>query len=89
LGRYGEAVGMAFQVIDDLLDVAGNAQMMGKALGKDDQAGKLTYPSIVGTKAAKEKVRSLGEDAVAALSGLGGRGEKLSLLAELLARRVT
>jgi len=89
LGRYGEAIGMAFQVIDDLLDVAGNAQMMGKALRKDDQAGKLTYPSIVGTEAAKEKVRSLGEDAAAALRGLGQRGKKLSLLAELLARRVT
>jgi len=89
LGAYGEAVGMAFQVIDDLLDVGGDAQMLGKAVGKDDRTGKLTYPSIVGVKAAREKVRSLGETATAALRPLGRRGEKLSLLAELLARRVT
>lgn len=89
LGAYGESVGMAFQVIDDLLDVGGDAQMVGKAVGKDDQAGKLTYPSIVGEKAAREKVRSLGEAASAALNPFGERGKKLSKLAELLARRVS
>ncbi len=89
LGAYGEAVGMAFQVIDDLLDVGGDARMLGKAVGKDDRAGKLTYPSIVGTKAARKKVRSLGEEARAALRPLGQRGKELTELVELLARRVT
>ncbi len=89
LGVYGEAVGMAFQVIDDLLDVGGDAQMVGKAVGKDDQAGKLTYPSIVGAQAAREKVCSLGKEAKAALKPLGERGKKLTALAELLGRRVS
>jgi geranylgeranyl diphosphate synthase type II len=89
LGTYGEAVGMAFQVIDDLLDIAGDAQMVGKAVGKDDRAGKLTYPSIVGTKAAHEKVVLLSDQARAALGPLGRRGQKLTELAELLARRVS
>ena len=89
LGEYGQAVGLAFQVIDDLLDVEGDAELVGKAVGKDDGAGKLTYPSIVGVEAAREKVRSLGEEARAALKVLGKRGERLTELAELLARRVT
>ncbi len=88
LGVYGQAVGLAFQVIDDLLDAGGDAELVGKAVGKDDGAGKLTYPSIVGVEAAREKVGCLVEEANGAVKVLGKRGERLAELAELLARRV-
>ena len=88
-GVYGQAVGLTFQVIDDLLDVGGDVELVGKAVGKDDGAGKLTYPSIVGMEAAREKVRCLVEEASGAVKALGKRGEKLAELAEVLARRVT
>ncbi|MCK4963169.1 MAG: polyprenyl synthetase family protein [Anaerolineales bacterium] len=85
---YGEAVGMAFQVIDDLLDMNGNSEILGKSAGKDDRAGKLTYPSVLGSEAAQQKVRSLNEKAAAALKPLGERGQKLLLLSGMLAQRV-
>ena len=88
-GVYGQAVGLTFQVIDDLLDAGGDAELVGKAVGKDDGAGKLTYPSVVGVEAAREKVRCLVEEANGALKVLGKRGERLAELAELLARRAT
>ena len=88
VGSYGELVGMAFQVIDDLLDVNGDADLLGKATGKDDGAGKLTYPSLLGSRAAHQKVRSLSQEAASVLRPLGQRGQKLLLLAKMLAQRV-
>ena len=88
LSRYGQALGMAFQVIDDLLDLEGDAQTLGKAVGKDDQAGKLTYPSVLGARAAREKVEELGQEAAASLETFDKGAGKLLLLAELLGQRV-
>lgn len=85
---YGEAAGMAFQVIDDLLDMSGNVEVLGKNVSKDDRAGKLTYPAVLGSESAQQKVRSLNEKAAAALKPLGERGQKLLLLSEMLAQRV-
>ena len=87
LSDYGEAVGMAFQIIDDLLDLNSSAEVVGKNVGKDNRAGKLTYPSLLGSEAARQKVRSLSEQAEAALEPLGKRGKKLLSLAQMLAER--
>ena len=84
---YGKAVGMAFQIIDDLLDLDSNAEVLGKSVGKDDRAGKLTYPSLLGSEAARQKVRWLSEQATSALKPLGMRGKKLLSLAQMLAQR--
>ena len=88
LSAYGESVGLAFQVIDDLLDINGEVEVLGKNVGKDGYAGKLTYPSLLGSRAAQQKVRSLNEEAAAALRPLGERGQKLLLLSGMLAQRV-
>ena len=84
---YGESVGMAFQIIDDLLDLGSSAEVLGKNVGKDDRAGKLTYPSLLGSDAARQKVRSLSVQAETALKALGMRGKKLLSLAQMLAQR--
>ena len=76
---------MAFQIIDDLLDLDSNAEVLGKSVGKDDRAGKLTYPSLLGSEAARQKVRQLSEQAASALKPLGMRGKKLLSLAQILA----
>ena len=78
---------MAFQIIDDLLDLDSNAEVLGKSVGKDDRAGKLTYPSLLGSEAARQKVRQLSEQAASALKPLGMRGKKLLSLAQMLAQR--
>ena len=87
LSEYGEAVGMSFQIIDDLLDLDSNAEVLGKNVGQDNRAGKLTYPSLLGMEAARQKVRSLSEQAESALEPLGMRGKTLLLLAQMLAQR--
>ena len=87
LSAYGEAVGMAFQIIDDLLDLSGNVEVLGKNVGQDDRSGKLTYPSLLGSQAARQKVHSLSNEAEAALTTLGMRGQKLLSLAQMLAQR--
>ena len=87
LSEYGEAVGMSFQIIDDLLDLDSSAEVLGKSVGKDDRAGKLTSPSLMGVEAARQKVRSLSKQAEASLKPLAERGKKLLSLAQMLGRR--
>jgi geranylgeranyl pyrophosphate synthase len=84
LGRYAAAVGLAFQIVDDLLDATEGAERLGKTAGKDAAAGKATYVSVHGLARAREMAAALGGDAQDALAPLGARG---TLLAEI-ARRV-
>ena len=64
LRRYGDAVGLAFQIVDDLLDQEGDAATLGKTAGKDLAQGKLTYPALFGTDAARARVETLLEEAL-------------------------
>lgn len=73
LSSYGDAVGLAFQIVDDLLDVRGTAEEMGKAVGKDRARGKLTYPGVVGAEAAERRACELARRAEASLAGFGDR----------------
>lgn len=78
---YGTAIGLAFQIVDDLLDVQGDEAKLGKRVGKDSDLGKWTYPGLLGLEGSRLKARRLAEEAVAALAPLGPAGGRLEALA--------
>ena len=87
LDRYAKAVGLAFQVVDDLLDAEGNTATLGKTAGKDSKQGKPTYVSAIGVVRARELAEELRAEAHAALAGLGSRGARLASLADFVVLR--
>jgi farnesyl diphosphate synthase len=87
LARFGDALGFAFQIADDLLDVEGDAGTVGKATGKDAAAGKATLVSLMGVTAAREKLAEVEADAVAALAPFGERGKTLAEAARFVVAR--
>ena len=87
LGRYATALGLAFQIADDLLDVGGDAAVAGKALGKDAAAGKATFVSLLGVAGAQARARDLVDEACAALAGYGERAEALRGCARFVVER--
>jgi farnesyl diphosphate synthase len=89
LDRYGRAVGQAFQIADDLLDVEGDTATLGKAAGKDAAAGKGTFVSILGVAGAHRKLDELIAEAEAALSPFGGKADILRAAARFIAQRRT
>lgn len=84
---YGESVGLAFQIADDLLDVMGEADKMGKNARKDSSHGKLTYPSLLGVEESRQRAELLVSRACDAISGLGERGRYLGALARYIIER--
>jgi geranylgeranyl diphosphate synthase, type II len=92
LGRvtlYGERVGLAFQVADDLLDVSGSAASLGKTPGKDGRQKKATYPAVHGIEAARRIAAQLVAEALAALESYGERARRLDEIARYLVTRET
>ena len=87
LEEFGKRVGLAFQIADDLLDVVGNAEKMGKNVGKDATLGKMTYPGLLGVDGSRRKADNLIEEACQLLEPLGDRAKPLSNLARFVARR--
>jgi farnesyl diphosphate synthase len=87
LDRYAKCVGLAFQVVDDVLDAAASSATLGKTAGKDAAQGKPTYVSILGTRAARELAQSLRRDAHAALAALGASAQRLRDLADFVVLR--
>lgn len=87
LDRYGACVGLAFQIVDDLLDVEGDESKTGKRVGKDSAAGKWTYPGFLGADESRARARRLVEEAARALEPLGDRGSRLEALAWQLLER--
>ena len=87
LARYGDALGLAFQVWDDVLDVTGDAAKTGKAVGKDAQAGKATFVSLLGLEAAQTQARTLVDHACDALSGYGDGADCLRQAARFVIAR--
>jgi farnesyl diphosphate synthase len=87
LDRYGKAIGLAFQVIDDVLDEEADSATLGKTVGKDREAGKPTYTSLMGLAAAKDFASELLADARDALSVFDLRAERLRELADFIVRR--
>jgi farnesyl diphosphate synthase len=87
LARYGEAIGLAFQVVDDILDVEASSTELGKTAGKDAAQGKPTYVSVLGMEAAKAWSLRLRAQALEALNGLGPRAVRLRELADFVVCR--
>lgn len=87
--RYGERVGLAFQVVDDILDIVGNASSLGKPVGSDEAKKKATYPAVVGIEESKRLAQNLVEEAVSHLALFKQEGEPLREIARYLTRRTS
>jgi len=87
LGRYGRAVGLAFQIVDDILDIRGDAALLGKKTGVDIARGKATYPAAVGLEQAEKDARALISKALEALAAFDQRAEPLRALARYIVAR--
>jgi farnesyl diphosphate synthase len=87
LDRYAAAVGLAFQVVDDILDVTADTATLGKTAGKDAAHDKPTYVSLMGLDAARELAAGLRTTAHEALGGFGARATRLAELADLIVLR--
>jgi geranylgeranyl diphosphate synthase type II len=87
LATYGEHLGLAFQIVDDLLDVAGEEARMGKRVGKDKDRGKVTYPGLLGADESRRRAAALIDQATAAVAPFGERGQGLADLAAFVGRR--
>ena len=86
---YGQCLGMAFQIVDDLLDVQGDTQTLGKQTGMDAQRGKMTWPSVYGVEIARADARRCVDEAVRALAPFGESSAFLTTLARDSLSRVT
>ncbi len=89
LAAYGEHLGLAFQVTDDLLDVVGSLQEMGKTPGSDEKKGKRTYPVLVGVEESWRIARDQVEQALDALGGFDDRADPLRAIAQYVLERNT
>jgi geranylgeranyl diphosphate synthase, type II len=87
LKEFGQCTGLAFQIADDLLDVTGDDERLGKETGRDNELGKLTYPSLIGVEASRQKAESLVDRACAALDVFDSRADFLRQLARFIVER--
>ncbi|MFZ5705030.1 MAG: polyprenyl synthetase family protein [Pseudomonadota bacterium] len=87
LRNYAHDLGLAFQIADDLLDVEGDAATTGKAVGKDEAAGKATFVSLLGVERARAQATLLSEQAIAHLSAFGAEADLLRDIAAYTVRR--
>jgi geranylgeranyl diphosphate synthase type II len=87
LTRYGESLGLLFQIVDDILNVEGDKRAMGKATGTDEKKRKATYPAAAGLQRAKERAKELCEEAKRALVPVRGDTEVLRGLADYVRGR--
>lgn len=87
LTRYGEAAGLAFQIADDILDVEGSPEYLGKATGGDAAKGKVTYPAVIGIEESRKRAAELVERAVDALDAFDDKAEPLRAIARYIVAR--
>ena len=87
LRAFGWAIGLAFQIVDDVLDVTQTSEQLGKTAGKDTASEKATYPALFGIEASERKADSLVNEAFAQLDGFGEPAERLKELARFLVER--
>lgn len=87
LARFGAALGLAFQIVDDILDVEGDPQLLGKATGADLARHKPTYPAVIGLDASRQRARTLHAEARESLAPFGPAAGMLSWLADYIVGR--
>ncbi len=87
LTRYGEGIGLAFQIADDILNVEGNAVLLGKKTGSDVSKGKATYPSVFGLEESKKRARELVESSVESIRAFGPEAHPLREIARFIISR--
>jgi geranylgeranyl diphosphate synthase type II len=87
LTTFGYNLGLAFQVIDDILDVTQTTEMLGKTAGKDEAVDKSTYPAVLGLEASRKEAARLTKKALGALQVFGGKGRRLEQIARYLLER--
>ena len=85
---YGRSIGLAFQIVDDILDIVSTTEELGKDAGSDIEKGKATYPSIVGLEKSRERAHELYEESLKALDGLAGDTSILRAIAAFIITRV-
>ena len=86
--NYGRNVGLAFQLVDDLLDVVGQEEIIGKPVGSDISNKKFTYISVFGIEQTRDKIKKLTQDSLDILNKLGGNNEFLKCLTKQLEIRI-
>ncbi len=87
LERYGQRLGLAFQIVDDLLDACGDIKEVGKQVGKDQKQGKWTYPGVIGIEGSRREAERLIREACEALWPLGDRATELVTVAQFVLHR--
>lgn len=87
LEKYGTCIGLAFQITDDLLDLTGDEEKMGKGVRKDAEHGKLTYPSLIGVAESHQRAKNLIDEACLSIAPLGSHGQRLEELAHFILER--
>jgi geranylgeranyl diphosphate synthase type II len=87
VGRYGSCVGLAFQIVDDILDEIGDSDVLGKSAGSDQEAEKATYPKVFGIEESRKLARGLVNSALEELSGFGPNAEPLRSIAQFILSR--
>jgi geranylgeranyl diphosphate synthase type II len=84
---YGQKIGLAFQIADDILDIEGDTETLGKGVGNDARKGKITYPSILGLDKSKEIQRAMIKGALESLEAFGDRADPLRDIAQYIIER--
>jgi geranylgeranyl diphosphate synthase type II len=87
LTEYGANIGLAFQIVDDILDVVSSAEVLGKTPGKDRSTNKATYPAMFGLEQSRREARHLAEEAIKALSGFGKQADSFREMAAFIVER--
>lgn len=85
--RYAQNIGLAFQIVDDILDITATQEQLGKTAGKDVQAGKVTYPSLWGIEESQRRAKQLVEAAKAELATFGEKAQPLLAIADFITSR--
>lgn len=89
LEKYGEVIGLAFQITDDILDIEGDQEELGKDIGSDVEHGKNTYPALIGMQESKKRAQQLVDEAIAALECFDEKAEPLRAIARYVVERRT
>jgi geranylgeranyl diphosphate synthase type II len=87
LTGYGQHMGLAFQIVDDILDVTSTPEQLGKATHKDASRGKSTYPALIGLEASEKEAQRQAELAIASLEGLHEPADGLRAIARFVVQR--